>query len=122
MVACTSARIATVDTELSGVPIPARARLRLVLAAANRDPRVFDDPDRFDVDRSPRKLKEHFGFGYGIHTCLGAPLARLEGKVAFERLFERTANLRLSPRNDYAHVYSTHFRSFKELWVRFDPA
>lgn len=115
-------RVALVDTELSGVKIPAGSRVRLVLAAANRDPEVFPEPERFDVDRSPRKIKQHFGFGRGIHTCVGAPLARLEGKVALERILARTKDLQLSERNDFAHVYSTHFRSFKALWVDFDPA
>jgi cytochrome P450 len=115
-------RIALEDTELSGVEIPAGSKLRLVFGAANRDPEVFEDPESFEVGRSTRKLKEHFGFGYGVHTCLGAPLARLEGKVAFERLFAKTSDVRLSAKNDYTHVYSTHFRSFKELWVELDPA
>jgi cytochrome P450 len=114
-------RIALHDTEVAGVKIPAGSRLRLVLAAGNRDPEIFEDAEDFHVDRPLRVQKDNFGFGYGIHTCLGAPLARLEGKIAFERLFDRLGDIRLSPKNDYKHVYSTHFRSFRELWIEFDP-
>ncbi|MDX6507568.1 MAG: hypothetical protein QOG06_2212, partial [Gaiellaceae bacterium] len=87
-------RIEAVDTVLGGVAFPAGARLRLVLGSGNRDERVFADADRFDVTRRHTELKQHFGFGYGIHFCLGAPLARLEGQVAFEQLFTRLDNLR----------------------------
>ena len=69
------------DVTLHGVTIPAGGRVVLVYGAANRDERRFTDPDRFDVTRgSPR----HLGFGEGMHGCLGAPLARLEAKVALE--------------------------------------
>jgi cytochrome P450 len=116
-------RIAAVDTELGGVAIPAGARLRLVLGSGNRDDRVFADADRFDVTRRHTELKKHFGFGYGIHFCLGAPLARMEGQVAFEQVFRRLANLRFAPgKNDFAHVASTHFRGFPQLHVAFDRA
>jgi cytochrome P450 len=78
-------RTAARDVELHGVRIPAGSRVELVFGAANRDPREFPDPDRFDVGRRPR----HLAFGHGIHFCLGASLARLEGRVAFEELLAR---------------------------------
>jgi cytochrome P450 len=115
-------RIAAVDTELGGVPIPAGSRIRMVFGAANRDGSVFRDPERFDVTRERTELTQHLGFGYGAHFCLGAPLARVEGRIAFERLFTRLGEIRLSPENDYAYVPNTHFRSFKSLHLEFDRA
>jgi len=79
-------RIARRDVELHGVRIPAGAELKLLWASANRDEREFDAPDRFDVRRDP---KRHLGFGFGVHFCLGASLARLEARVAFEELLAR---------------------------------
>lgn len=71
------------EVELSGVRLPAGATVFLLLGSANRDERKFAEPDRFDVQRNPQ---DHVGFGYGIHYCLGAPLARLEGRIALEAL------------------------------------
>lgn len=71
------------EVELEGGKIPAGATVFLLLGAANRDERKFPEPDRFDVARNSQ---EHVGFGYGIHYCLGAPLARLEGRIALESL------------------------------------
>jgi cytochrome P450 len=79
-------RIAKVDTEVGGVRIPAGQIVVPWLAAANRDERVFTDPDRFDIHRKPNP---HLSFGHGIHFCLGAPLARLEARVAMRLLLQR---------------------------------
>lgn len=79
-------RLTHAEVELHGLTIPARAPVLLLTGAANRDPRAYDDPDRFDIDR-PAKLS--VGFGHGIHTCLGAALARLESKVALEEIRAR---------------------------------
>jgi cytochrome P450 len=76
-------RQATQDVELSGGKLPAGASVLVLLGAANRDERKFPNPDRFDVERNPQ---DHVGFGYGIHYCLGAPLARLQGRSALEAL------------------------------------
>lgn len=81
--ALSCSRTAGVDLELEGVAIPAGSQLLLGLGAANRDPRRFGDPDRFDVDRD---LSGLVSFGGGRHFCLGAALARLEARVALERL------------------------------------
>jgi len=82
----TNARVAIEDFEVGGVPIPQGSMLMAMLAAANRDPSVFAEPDRLDVGRSKNP---HQTFGGGIHSCIGAPLARLEGRIAFELLLAR---------------------------------
>jgi cytochrome P450 len=76
-------RQTTQEVELEGGKLPAGATVLVLLGAANRDERKFPDPDHFDVQRNPQ---DHVGFGYGIHYCLGAPLARLEGRIALEAL------------------------------------
>lgn len=81
-----SPRYPTVDVELSGVVVPADAPVIAVAAAADRDPEVFDDPQRLDLRRTPNP---HLGFGAGAHFCLGAPLARMELQVALEVLAGR---------------------------------
>jgi cytochrome P450 len=79
----TSPRLILQDTELAGVEISKGQTLYVFLAAANRDPRRWEDPHRFDIHR---ENKSNVGFGWGPHLCLGAPLARLETKVAVEHL------------------------------------
>ncbi|MFD5798543.1 cytochrome P450 [Streptomyces diastatochromogenes] len=85
-------RTCIADIELRGVTIPKGSRIWLVLAAGNRDPERFKDPDRFDPDREDI---EHLGFGSGIHSCFGAPLARLEAQIALSELARRLENPRL---------------------------
>jgi cytochrome P450 len=84
-------RRAVRDTVVAGVPVPEGDLVICVLAAANRDPRVFADPHRFDVDRP--NARDHLAFSSGIHFCLGAALARMEGEVALRALFERFPGL-----------------------------
>ncbi|MER7276004.1 cytochrome P450 [Dactylosporangium sp. NPDC000244] len=85
-------RTALDDIPIAGTTIPAGASITLVLAAGNRDPEQFPDPDRFDPDRRPA---QHLGFGDGIHYCFGAPLARLEAQVALTALAPVLARARL---------------------------
>ncbi|MER6943762.1 cytochrome P450 [Nonomuraea sp. NPDC000554] len=87
-------RSTTREVELGGVTIPADQFVLIWLGAANRDPRQFTDPDVFDPGRDPNP---HLSFGRGIHFCLGAPLARLEGRVALDILLERFNPLRTDP-------------------------
>ncbi|MER6537838.1 cytochrome P450 [Streptomyces sp900105755] len=85
-------RTCIADLEVHGVTIPKGSRIWLVLAAGNRDPHRFTDPDRFDPDRQDI---QHLGFGSGIHSCFGAPLARLEAQIALSQLARRLDNPRL---------------------------
>jgi cytochrome P450 len=80
------------DIEVRGVTVPKGSRIWLVLAAGNRDPERFKDPERFDPDREDI---QHLGFGSGIHSCFGAPLARLETQIALSELARRLENPRL---------------------------
>ncbi len=86
-------RIASREMEVHGCPVHTTQSMFLSLRGANRDPEVFESPDRFDITR---KKSPHVAFGGGAHICIGAPLARLEGQVALLRLFERFPNLRLA--------------------------
>ena len=88
-----TARAASEDVEYGGVSIPKGAIVVCGIGAANRDPEVFPDPDRFDV---ARRDNHHLSFGFGAHFCLGAPLARLEGEIAFRALLERFPKLALA--------------------------
>ena len=84
------ARVTTVDTHIGGQTVPAGRLVIPWVAAANRDPARFPDPDRFDIHRN---TTGHLAFGHGIHFCIGAPLARLEGKIALGMLLERYPTL-----------------------------
>ena len=87
-----TARVLHADAEFSGRMIPRNAMVWGMLAAANRDPAAFPDPDRFDIERHPN---EHLAFGGGAHHCLGAHLARLEGQLAIASLVQRFQDLAL---------------------------
>ncbi len=86
-------RIANNNTRLSGVDIPKDSTLTLSLAAANRDPVIFHQPDQFNIDRNP---KNHLAFGAGVHFCLGNWLAKIQWKLALKELFNQFPNLKLS--------------------------
>ena len=86
-------RLAAEDMVLRGKQIRAGDRIQLMLGAANRDPDVFDDPDRFRIDRSPNR---HLGFGYGLHFCVGAELARVEGRIALEHILKTMPHFELA--------------------------
>lgn len=86
-------RFAAEDLEIGGVPIPRGSHLVLLVAAANHDPEFVEAADRLDVSRT---VSHHLAFGQGIHYCLGAPLARLEGEIAFATLLRRLPEIRLA--------------------------
>ncbi len=112
-------RIATRDTTLAGIPIPGCATLLLRYDAANRDPAQFEDPEAFSVQRS--NASSHLAFGYGIHFCVGALLARKEMEVGFKILLARLNTIRLAPENDFKHQPNMMLRGLKQLQITFDP-
>lgn len=120
-------RLALVDTEVGGVAAPAGTIVTVCLTGGNNDPRHFAQPDRFDIDRD--NVRDHMAFSRGSHFCLGAPLARLESKVAIERLLARLADIRLAEADHgppgarrYRYEPTYTFRSLSDLHIEFTPA
>ncbi len=110
-------RLATKDTEIDGVPVPAGSTIMLMLAAANREETRYPDPDRFQLGREDPK--PHISFGNGPHLCLGMHLARMEIRVALNLLFDRLPDLRLDPDGDDPHIRGQVFRSPTAIPVLF---
>jgi cytochrome P450 len=115
----TVVRKAVGDCELGGVAIPAGTHVSVSVAAANRDPARYADPDRFDPTR---KNIAHLTFGGGPHLCLGMHLARMEAAVAIDALLDRLPDLRLDPTAPAPRVAGVAFRSPAALSVEFAPA
>ncbi len=120
-------RLARKTTILGGVHIPAGTVVMLCLGAANRDPRKFDHPDEFRLDR--KNVREHIAFGRGIHTCPGAPLARVEGRITMNRMLDRMRDIRISqaehgPIGNRHYTYEPTFllRGLTELNIEFTVA
>lgn len=109
-----SARIVAVDHELGGKALKAGDRVFAMVNAANRDPEAFEDPETFDIERSPNR---HVTFGYGIHFCLGSQLARLEGKIAVGELVRRFPDMRLGPQGEPEWVNAVIMRGLRALPV-----
>jgi cytochrome P450 len=112
-------RYAVRDGEVGGVRIPKDAMVHVRFGAANRDPRVFADPDRIDLRRS--NAGAHMAFGQGEHHCIGAPLARLELQTAFRALLERFDGFRLPPENTFEHLPGLSLRTLRALHVELLP-
>ncbi len=108
-------RLARVDTEVGGIPLPAGAKVMLCFASAAHDPAHFDHPDDFVVDREDAEL--HLAFGKGPHYCLGAPLGRLEVRIVLELLTSRTPALALVPDQSFEYSPNALFRGLRELLV-----
>lgn len=110
-------RQAAVATELGGVPIPAGSVLDLVAGAANRDPAIFPEPDRFDIFR---KREAHWSFSRGPHICVGQHLARVEMTRAMNAILDNLPNLRLDPDKPEPQVRGIMMRVPEHIHVRFD--
>jgi cytochrome P450 len=120
-------RVAKKRTKIADMDIAPGDRIVVALSAANRDPARWEDPQTFEIGR--RKIHEHVGFGRGAHTCLGAPLARVEVRVIFERFFEKTSDISLGDEHydDAGNVtldYEPSFiiRGLSELNLKLTPA
>jgi cytochrome P450 len=118
--------LARVPATVGGVDLPAGTTVMLLNGAANHDPRQFDDPDELRLDRP--NGRHHLGFGFGIHTCAGAPLARAEARVSTERLLDRMADIRIAEsahgpagarRYEYSPIYL--LRGLEQLHLEFTP-
>ena len=120
-------RLSRVPTSVAGVDIPAGTTVMVLNGAANRDPRYFEEPDEFRLDRP--NVRHHLAFGHGIHVCPGAALARTEARVSLERILDRTRDIRISEehhgpadarRYEYAPTYI--LRGLQRLHITFTPA
>jgi cytochrome P450 len=119
-------RLARRTTEVGGVPIPAGTTLMIMEGAANRDPDQFADPATMCLDRA--NGRQHIGFGFGIHSCAGAPLARAEGRVSLERILHRMSDIRISDA-EHGRAGDRHFeytpifmlRGLERLHLEFTP-
>jgi cytochrome P450 len=112
-------RFPTEDVEIGGVTIPRGASVLIATAIADRDPAQFADPDRLDVTRTQNA---HLAFGHGLHYCLGAPLARLEGEIAIGTVLRRLPNLALAVPPSEIEWQVASLRGPKRLPVTFTPA
>jgi len=111
-------RTATQEVEIGGVEIPPGAHLELLYASGNRDDARFHNPNAFDVNR--KDSSNHMAFGFGIHFCIGAPLARAEGRIALEVLLDRLPGMRLVPGQDFEHHSHFFLRGLKHLDLQWD--
>jgi hypothetical protein len=122
-----TARLARKDTHIGDLQVPAGTKVMLALAAANRDPRRWENPEAFILDRP--KIKEHLAFGRGAHVCAGAPLARTEVRIILEKFLQHTSKIDLvedqhGPRNDRNFDYDASFiiRGLSALHLKLTPA
>ena len=111
-------RIATRETEIAGTPIPAGAKILLLLGSGNRDDVMFPNAEKFDIFRA--NAKRNLGLGLGAHFCMGAPLARMEMRVILEELSRRLPNLRLVENQTWKYIPTLAFRGVQELHVEWN--
>lgn len=120
-------RLVRRTTTLGGVHLKAGTVVMLCLGAANRDPRKFEDPHEFRPDR--KNVREHIAFGRGIHTCAGAPLARVEGQITVRRMLDRMSDIRIDesvhgPADRRGYTYEPTFllRGLTQLRIEYTPS
>jgi cytochrome P450 len=123
----TLSRLAVEPTQVGGVEIPAGGIVTVNIGGANRDPRRFADPDRFDLARAG--VRDHISFSRGAHACIGAPLARMEVRLALEQFLKRTKDIRISAAHHgspearrYAYEPTYLLSGLKDLHVEWDKA
>ena len=112
-------RTSNTAVEIAGVPMPADSKIAMMYGAGNRDPKVFSEPDRFDITRDIRELRQHLSFGKGIHACVGMALARAQLRIGLRVLLERLPGLRLDPERPgerYTTILVRRFSSLPVLW------
>ena len=112
-------RTATVDVELHGETIGAGDKVLLMYSSANRDEKVFDEPERFDITR---EHNPHVAFGFGTHFCLGASLARMEIRVMYEELLRRLPDIHVVPGHEVRWTPGAFVRGIDHLPVEFSRA
>jgi cytochrome P450 len=119
-------RLARVSTKVGGIDVPAGSTVMLMPAAANRDPRQFEAPAEFRLGRP--NWRQHLAFGFGIHACAGAPLARAEARVSAERILARMADIRISEQEHgppgarrYEHPDTYMLQGVERLHLEFTP-
>jgi cytochrome P450 len=107
------------ECDLAGETLPAGSKVQMLFGSANRDPDQWDAPDEFSLDRDENALRRHVAFGWGIHYCIGAPLARLETRLTFERILARMDDIELAgpPRRNESFV----LRGLTNLPLRWTP-
>lgn len=111
------ARTTTCEVTVGGVTLPEEASLLLIYGSGNRDEAVFPQAEEFHLQRAPN---HHLAFGHGVHFCVGAALARLEGRIAFEVLCQRLPNLRLVPGQVLTHIPTLLFRGYERIEVEWE--
>jgi cytochrome P450 len=111
-------RVTRREVQLHDRVIPAGKMVMPMIGAANRDPRKFPDANRFDISRDPNP---HIAFGHGIHFCIGAPLSRLEARIALSSFLERVKNFELASDAPWEPRKATHVHGPTRLPIRFEP-
>jgi cytochrome P450 len=112
-------RVTARDVEVSGHSIPAGKLTLIMIGSANRDPKVFADPGQFDIARDPNP---HLAFGHGIHFCIGAPLSRMESRIALASFLDRVELFELAGESAWAPVRPLNLHGPAGLPIRFRPS